>query len=271
MSNLRDRESRRRAMRWRNHGGTGEVLEVCVEDVAGVAAAVAGGGDRIELCSALALGGLTPSRSLVRFAAAVPIPVHMLCRPREGDFVYDAREVAQVRDDIDLAAEAGLAGVVIGAGSSSGLDLAILGEWLDHARSAGAARGARLSLTLHRVFDLLDDMENGLEQAVALGFDRILTSGGAVRAPDGARMLAHLHELAAGRIVILAGAGVSAKAVPALRLAGIAEFHGSCRKVGEAADPAGTARLEELGFQKGLRAMTDAAEVARLKVAIEQG
>jgi copper homeostasis protein len=247
------------------------VLEVCVEDSAGIAAAVAGGGDRIELCSALALGGLTPPRSLVRLAAAAPIPVHMLCRPREGDFVYDAHEVAQVRDDIDLAAEAGLAGIVIGAGSSHGLDLGILGEWLDHAQSAGGARGARLSLTLHRVFDLLDDMENGLEQAVAMGFDRILTSGGAVRAPEGARMLAHLHELAAGRIVILAGAGVSAEAVPVLREAGIVEFHGSCRKVGGVAENAAAmARLEELGFQKGARAVADSAEVARLKAAIER-
>lgn len=244
------------------------MLEVCVEDAAGIAAAVAGGGDRIELCSGLALGGLTPAQSLVRLAAAAPIPVHMLCRPREGDFVYDAQEVGQVMGDIDLAAQAGLAGVVIGAGSAQGLDLAVLGAWIDHARRAGSARGARLSLTLHRVFDLLDDMEAGLEQAVALGFDRILTSGGAVRAPDGVAMLAHLQELAAGRIVILAGAGVSPEAVPALRSAGIAEFHASCRTPGEAGS--GGARLEELGFQKGPRAVTSPAQVARLRRAIER-
>jgi len=242
------------------------VLEVCVEDAAGIAAAVSGGGDRIELCSALALGGLTPPRSLVRIAAEAPIPVHMLCRPREGDFLYDAREVALVCDDIDLAAEAGLAGVVIGAGGAGGLDLSALGTWLAHAQRAGAARGSRLSLTLHRVFDLLDDMENGLEQAVAMGFDRILTSGGAVRAPDGAGMLAHLNELAAGRIVILAGSGVSAEAVPVLRKAGIEEFHASCRLPGVRTGESG--RLEELGFQKGLRPITDASEVARLKAAI---
>ncbi|TCM16042.1 copper homeostasis protein [Novosphingobium sp. PhB165] len=238
-----------------------------MEDAAGIAAAVMGGGDRVELCSALALGGLTPPRSLVRLAAEAPIPVHMLCRPREGDFVYDAWEVAQVRDDIDLAAEAGLAGIVIGAGSAAGLDLPVLDEWLDHARRAGAARGARLSLTLHRVFDLLDDMENGLEQAVAMGFDRILTSGGAVRAAEGARMLAYLGELAAGRIVILAGSGVSAETIPVLGAAGIREFHGSCRTA--QAVPDGGERLEQLGFQKGARMVTDAREVARVKAAIE--
>lgn len=245
------------------------MLEVCVEGAAGIAAAVAGGGDRIELCSALALGGLTPPRSLVNLAAAAPIPVHMLCRPREGDFVYDAREAAQVRDDIDLAAEAGLAGVVIGAGSSQGLDVGMLSGWLDHARAVGAARGARLSLTLHRVFDLLDDMEKGLEQVVAMGFDRILTSGGAVRARDGAAMLARLQGLAAGRIVILAGSGVCAEAVPMLRSAGIVEFHASCRRSRETIGAAEAARLDELGFQKGVRAVTDPAEVARLKAAIE--
>jgi copper homeostasis protein len=84
-------------------------------------------------------------------------------------------------------------------------------------------------------------------------------------------MLAHLHELAAGRIVILAGAGVSAEAVPVLREAGIVEFHGSCRKVGGVAENAAAmARLEELGFQKGARAVADSAEVARLKAAIER-
>lgn len=243
-----------------------EVLEVCVEDAAGVAAAVKGGGDRLELCSALALGGLTPSRSLVRAAAQAPIPVHMLCRPREGDFVYDAQEVAQVRDDIDLAVEVGLAGIVIGAGNAEGLDVRVLGEWLDHAARAGAARGAPLSVTLHRVFDLLDDMEHGLEQAIAMGFDRILTSGGAVRAVDGAAALAHLGELAAGRIVILAGSGVSAETIPLLKEAGIREFHSSCRT--PRTEPAGSGRLQELGFQKGLRLVTDAGEVRRVREAI---
>jgi copper homeostasis protein len=244
------------------------MLEVCVEDAAGLAAAVAGGGDRIELCSALALGGLTPSRALVRLAAAAPIPVHMLCRPREGDFHYAEPEVAQVRDDIDLAAESGLAGIVIGAGGAQGLDHGVLADWLDHARRVGSARGKRLSVTLHRVFDLLDDMESGLEQAVAMGFDRILTSGGATRAPEGAAMLAHLHERAAGRIVILAGSGVSAETVPLLRSTGIAEFHASCRVAGGTSDSGESARLEELGFQKGARLVTDAAEVARLKAAM---
>jgi len=242
------------------------VLEVCVEDVGGIAAAVMGGGDRVELCSALALGGLTPPRSLVRVAAEAPIAVHMLCRPREGDFAYDVQEVAQVRDDIDLAAEMGLAGIVIGAGSAAGLDLPVLREWLDHARRAGLARGAPLSVTLHRVFDLLDDMESGLEQAVAMGFDRILTSGGAVRAADGAERLAQLCRQAAGRIVILAGSGVSAETIPVLAAAGIREFHGSCRTAGAA--PAGGSRLEQLGFQKGARMVTDAREVARVKAAI---
>ncbi|WP_280139194.1 copper homeostasis protein CutC, partial [Sphingomonas gellani] len=91
------------------------LLEVCVDSVAGLVAATQGGADRIELCAALGIGGLTPPESLIRAAAAGTLPVHLLCRPREGDFIASTAERALVADDIRLAAEAGLAGVVIGA------------------------------------------------------------------------------------------------------------------------------------------------------------
>ncbi|SEM38771.1 copper homeostasis protein, partial [Sphingomonas gellani] len=88
---------------------------MCVDSVAGLVAATQGGADRIELCAALGIGGLTPPESLIRAAAAGTLPVHLLCRPREGDFIASTAERALVADDIRLAAEAGLAGVVIGA------------------------------------------------------------------------------------------------------------------------------------------------------------
>ena len=189
---------------------TRRLLEVCVEDAHGIAAAVAGGADRIELCAALDVGGLTPPASLVRAAAQAPLPVHLLARPRAGGFVHDAANRALVADDIRTAAEAGLAGIVIGASlRDHRLDRETLAAWIALARDLGAARGRPLSLTLHRAFDLVPDLPVALETAVALGFDRILTSGGQPQAVDAVPMLTTLVERAAGRIVILAGSGVT--------------------------------------------------------------
>lgn len=237
-------------------------LEVCVEEAAGIAAAVQGGGDRMELCAGLSVGGLTPSPALIRLAASAPVPTLMLCRPREGDFRYDAEEAALVAADITDAAEAGLEGVVIGATGSDGrLDVALLAQWVAHAHHEGQRRGRPLSLTLHRAFDLCPDPAVALEQAIALGFQRILTSGGVPRAIDGAGTLAQLVKQAEGRIIILAGGGVDATSLPGLRDAGITEFHASCRRpVGEAGDAE-----RRFGFQAGPRLRTDAETVATLK------
>jgi copper homeostasis protein CutC len=232
------------------------LLEVCVEDTHGLAAAVEGGADRIELCAALDVGGLTPPPSLIRAAAAVPIPVHLLVRPRAGDFVYDAVERALVEDDIRAAADAGLAGVVIGANARDGtLDTDCLAGW------AEVARGRALSLTLHRAFDLTPDPLAALEQAVALGFDRILTSGGAPRAVDAIDTLTSLVATAGARITVLVGSGVSPTTVRALLATGAREVHASCR-VARAATSDAT--LRRFGFVAETSHATDRATVARL-------
>lgn len=206
------------------------MLEVCVETAAGIDAAVAGGADRIELCAALSVGGLTPPGSLIRAAAGVALPVHLLARPRAGGFVYSAVEQALVADDLRAAAEAGLAGVVIGASTPAyRLDTAVLARWIALVRALGAARGVPLSLTLHRAFDLVPDPAVALEEAIALGFDRVLTSGCAPRAIDGVATLAALHVQAAGRIRLLAGSGVNLAVLPALLATGIREVHASAR------------------------------------------
>ncbi|MBB3356426.1 copper homeostasis protein [Novosphingobium capsulatum] len=236
------------------------MLEVCVEDGAGMAAALAGGADRLELCVALDLGGLTPPSSLLDLAARQPLPVHALSRPRPGDFAYNARDCALVQADLAEFAKAGLAGAVIGCGGRQGLDRGALAEWVDHARALGEARGRPLSLTLHRVFDLLDDPFAGLEIAVELGFDRILTSAGAVRAGDGVARFAALVKAASGRITIMAGGGLEPAAVAALRAAGVHEFHASCRSPVPKACV--DARLIDLGFQAGRGRQTDVSRVA---------
>lgn len=231
------------------------LLEVCVEDVAGIEAAITGGADRIELCAALAVGGLTPPASLIAAAAQAPIPVHLLARPRDGNFAYTAAEAALVAADIRAAAEAGLAGVVIGASRADHcLDAELLAQWIAVAR--GCTRP--LSLTLHRAFDLCPDARIALETAIALGFDRVLTSGGAPRAVDGIDTLADLVAAAGDRLTILAGSGIDSTTLPPILKTGVREVHASCRS------PQGLVDAREIafGFQAGPRLATDRAKVA---------
>jgi len=236
-----------------------------VETIAGLRAAVEGGADRIELCAALAVGGLTPPASLIHAAADAPVPVHLLARPRAGGFVYGAAEQALIADDIRTAADAGLAGVVIGASTERRtLDAAVLARWIELALALGAARGARLSLTLHRAFDLAPDPIDALETSIGLGFDRILTSGCTPRAIDGVATLAALHARADGRITILAGSGVNAATAPALLATGIRELHASCRSVRPVDAAAPERRFGFVGSEEGMTDPIRVAELARI-------
>jgi copper homeostasis protein len=159
--------------------------------------------------------------------------------------------------DIAAARAAGLAGVVLGASLPDGrLDGVAL------ARLAGAARG--MDLTLHRCFDLVPDMWAALEEAVVLGFRRILTSGGAATAEAGAGRIAALVAQAAGRIVIMPGAGVTADNVTRLLGLGTGELHGSCSVVVAMDGPGVT-----LGFGPAIERRTDAATVRAVKRAME--
>lgn len=234
---------------------TEPLLEICVDDVAGLDAAIAGGADRIELCSALGAGGLTPSRGFMAVAAKASIPIHALIRPRAGDFVYSEAEIAAMETDIAAAREAGLAGVVIGATTTqSTLDADVI------RRLVGAAAG--LDLTLHRAIDVVGDMDAALDLAIALGFSRILTSGGARHAEEGLETLARLARRGAGRIAIMPGGGVRPENVTRLlAIPGIRELHASCSQVARS-----ESRLAELGFSPETTRRTDAETVRALKV-----
>ena len=243
------------------------MLEVCVEDIAGLRAAVEGGADRVELCAALPLGGITPSPALIRAAAAVSIPVHVLIRPRANDFVYDADETEVMVADIREALGAGLAGVVIGASRPDRtLDAALLATLIAVAREAGDSRGSPVSLTLHRAFDLCPDPGAALEVAVGLGFDRVLTSGGAVSAARGLTVLADLVKQARGRIRILAGSGITSDNVGSILATGVDEIHASCQMARPGTDP----KAIELGFDVPMPKRTSVERVAVLAAAIKQ-
>ncbi len=232
------------------------IIEVCVDSPEGLAAAIDGGADRIELCSALGLGGLTPSAGLMRVAARAGLPVHAMIRPRAGDFVCSAAEVEVMLADIAVARDCGMAGVVLGATLADGrLDAAAI------ARLVGAAWG--LSLTLHRAFDLVPDMGEALETAIGLGFQRVLTSGGAETAVAGVDRLVALKRQAAGRIIILPGAGITAATATGLRALEPGEVHGSC-SISRAGRDVG------LGFGVGVERVTDAGQVRALRAALQR-
>ncbi|WP_018235285.1 copper homeostasis protein CutC [Ensifer sp. BR816] len=237
----------------------GILLEVCVDDAEGLQAAIDGGADRIELCAALAVGGLTPSAGLMALAARAPVPAYAMIRPRPGDFVYNAAELDIMRRDIDAAREAGLAGVVLGASHRDGrLDAQALGELTRYA--------AGLGLTLHRAFDLVPDFDEAIEIAADLGLERILTSGGARSAPEVVDTLVRLVELADGRLSIMPGSGVTIDTIDRLlpRLA-VTEVHSSC----SVREPANDRRVVELGFAPPERRRTDAATVRAMRARID--
>ncbi len=201
-------------------------LEVCCGDMQSVLAAKEGGADRIELCQALEVDGLTPSAEMMAEAIGLGIPVQVLIRPREGDFVYDEAEVETMLKEIRLAKRLGANGVVIGALKPDG---SIDEETIR--RLVSEATG--LSITFHRAFDVCSQPAEALEQIVSLGCHRLLTSGQAPSAEQGIPLIKRLVEQSGGRLIIMPGAGVNQEnARRILSETGAHEIHGSLRRNG---------------------------------------
>lgn len=234
------------------------LLEVCVDSPLGLMAAIKGGADRVELCSALALGGVTPTTSLMVQAGVEGIPAVAMIRPRPGDFVWTAYEVDHMQAEIDEAMEMGVDGVVIGANRPDGrLDTKVLKKLLDQA-------GPAAQKVLHRCIDLTPDPVEAVETAIALGFDRILTSGGALRAVDGLGKLRAMFDRARGRIEIMPGSGITAENVAALlALLPVEQVHASC-----AAEHPQNPRAVAMGFTPAMRRETEPEKVAAMRRAL---
>ena len=203
----------------------GRQLEICAGSLASAEAAAAGGAHRIELCQNLEQGGLTPSYGLIRAVRArVALPVFVLIRPRPGGFSYSAEELAIMLADVAACRALGCAGVVLGALDAAGRVAAA------PCRALLAAAGP-LAVTFHRAFDLCPDPAAALEVVIALGCQRVLTSGGQASAAAGQAQLAALVAQAAGRVSIMPGAGITPANLPALAAAtGAREFHASARR-----------------------------------------
>jgi copper homeostasis protein len=198
------------------------LFEICIDSIAGVEAAADAGAARVELCAGLFEGGITPSIGMVRQAVAAAkgrLKVHVIIRPRGGDFLYGEDELAVMRHDVGAAKEAGADGVVLGLLDSDGN--------VDEARSAALIATARpLSVTFHRAFDVARDPVASLDALIRLKIDRLLTSGQAPGVLEGAPLIRKLIERAAGRIIVMPGGDISSR--NAARIAaetGADEFH----------------------------------------------
>jgi len=180
------------------------LLEISVESLEAALAAERGGADRIELCGNLSVGGVTPDDELLRAVRAqVRIPIFSMVRPRAGDFVYSGAEFSEMRRSIGVAKESGVDGIVLGILTKDHrVDVERTRELVELAKP--------LPVTYHRAFDAAADLRQALEDVIQSGAKRILTSGGAKSALEGAALLAGLIEAAGERIIIVPGAGISA-------------------------------------------------------------
>lgn len=201
------------------------LLEVCVDSVESAVEAEAGGASRVELCSALVEGGLTPSAGLVRqVVRRVGVPVHVLVRPRAGDFLYSEDETEVMREDVRQACAMGADGVVVGCLRADGT----VDE--ERTRSVIACAPPGTSVTFHRAFDLARDLDEAVEALARLGVDTVLTSGMAATAAEGADAIRAAVRLAAGRFRVMPGGGVRAhNAADLVRATGVRDLHASAR------------------------------------------
>ena len=202
------------------------MVEVCANGVESCIAAQEGGADRVELCAGIPEGGTTPSYGEIKVARRVltTTRLHVIIRPRGGDFLYTDLEVERMAADIAICRELGVDGVVFGCLNADGTFDVKKNRYLIE-----CSKG--MSVTCHRAFDRAANPEQALETLIDLGFDRILTSGQQPKAILGVNLLERLNRLAAGRIILMAGSGVTEQNIRQLRDAtGLKEFHFSARE-----------------------------------------
>lgn len=224
-------------------------FEICTNSVESCIAAQDGGADRVELCAGIPEGGTTPSYGEIAMAREVltTTRLHVIIRPRGGDFLYSPIEVRTMLKDIEIARQLGADGVVFGCLTADGeVDIPVMQELMK------ASEG--LSVTFHRAFDVCRDAKKALEEIIGLGCNRILTSGQQPTAEVGIPLLKELQEQAEGRIILLAGCGVNENNISRIaQETGIKEFHFSARESiksnmsykNEAVSMGGTVHIDE--------------------------
>jgi len=201
------------------------LLEICIDSVASAIAAEQGGAQRVELCDYLAGGGTTPSAGMIEVVRqSITIGLHVLIRPRRGDFLYSPAEFEVMKRDIKLCRQLGVDGVAIGAlTKDGGIDVAGTQSLIEVAGG--------MSITFHRAFDRAADPYKALEDLLQLNVHRLLTSGQQETALQGADLIRELRERSEGKLIILPGGGVTPDNVRELvSRTGVQEVHASVRK-----------------------------------------
>ncbi|MGA8531663.1 MAG: copper homeostasis protein CutC [Acidobacteriaceae bacterium] len=199
-------------------------LEICIDSVESAIAAERGGADRVELCSDLLEGGITPSAGLIATVRrSIGIGVFVMIRPRGGDFFYTDAEFAVMQQDIQRARDLGADGVVLGVLTEEAT--------VDVARTAALVRLADpLPVTFHRAIDMTPDPVSALEAIIEAGARRVLTSGGAAEVTEGLDMAAAMVAAAGERLAVMVGSGINLETIPAVAAATAAsEFHAALR------------------------------------------
>ena len=199
-------------------------LEICANSYQSAINAQKAGADRIELCTELSVGGITPSYgSLKKVADKISIPVHILIRPRSGNFCYNDDEFQQMKANIKLCKEFGFNGIVSGVlNADNSIDLERTRELIQLSKP--------LSFTFHRAFDCVNNPKKALEQLIDLGVDRILTSGLKAKAIDSIELLKELKKIANNKLTILPGSGINPSNAHEFKEAGFQEIHTSASK-----------------------------------------
>jgi copper homeostasis protein len=200
-------------------------FEICTDTVEGIIAAEKYGIQRIELCSALSVGGLTPSTALIQKCCEKSnVEVHVMIRHREGGFIYTMDDIDLMKIDIKIAKNAGAHGVVFGVLNTANEVSVLNKELVVFAKTMG------LEVTFHRAFDLVKDYSEAIEELISYGFDRLLTSGLQPSAEQGLPVITYLQEKYGKKIQIMAGAGISATNAKLIASSGIENLHFTARK-----------------------------------------
>jgi copper homeostasis protein len=197
------------------------ILEVACFNIQSCLIAQEAGAQRIEFCSDYKSGGITPpEKEITEVRKKIKIPLHIIIRPRSGNFIYSAEEILLMKKQILFCKQNGIDGVVFGAlNSNKEIDTAAcqLHSELSHP----------MSINFHRAFDLCSDPEKSLETLILLKFNRVLTSGGKSNALEGAENLTRMQKKYGSRIIIMPGGGVRSENIPFLLKTGCKEFHSS--------------------------------------------
>jgi len=205
-------------------------IEICTDSLEGALVAEKHGAKRIELCSALSVGGLTPNYGLIQQCVTKSnVEVHVMIRHKEGDFKYSPQDIELMKIDIEAANKAGAQGVVFGVLNAHNEVSDYNKELIDFSRSFG------LEVTFHRAFDLVKNYKLAIEKIIKFGFDRLLTSGLQDDALKGINIISDLQTNYGDKIQIMAGSGINAKNVLKIVYSGVNDIHFTARKsIGEA-------------------------------------